>query len=152
MEKIIEFEINNKNDFYDKYNSKKVSKELVNYLVENTPRFSNNDQIKVLYKNNTKDELDIERMIKEELNQCYKNNLHRHHRNDYTQAIYLIIGLAGILLSTIINNSLLEEIAMIGGTVFIMALIEMEIYTEVKEKRRRKIIDKLLKSKFEGLK
>ena len=152
MEKIIEIEINNKDSILDKYNSKRVSKELINYIVENTPIFRREDTLKIKYKNNMKEKIDIEKLIKEGLEQAYKNSLNRHWRNDITQIIYLIIGIIGIFTSTLIHESVIKEIVLIGGTVFIWALLEMEIYTELKGKNKRRIIKKLLSSKFEEIK
>ena len=39
MEKSIEVDIFEKNDLFERYNRKKVSKSLINYIIEETPDF-----------------------------------------------------------------------------------------------------------------
>ena len=46
MERIIEINLTNKKDFYDKYNKKLVSKELINYIIESAYYFDVDDTIK----------------------------------------------------------------------------------------------------------
>ncbi len=149
MNKNIVIDIMKKDDLFEKYNQKIIKRELVNYLIESTPIVSNEDVITIIITSKIKEDLDIVELIKNGLKKEYSISINRNYRDNLTQFIYLIIGVIGIFISTLIHETVLKEIILIGGWVFIWALLEMEIFTDLKGRRRRKIIEKLLKSKYE---
>ena len=67
MEKIIEINLYNKDDLTEKYNKKIVSRDLINYLVEEASFISKNDTIKVIINNECNLECDYLKMIKDGL-------------------------------------------------------------------------------------
>lgn len=146
MERIIEINLTNKTDFYDKYNKKLVSKELINYIIESAYYFDADDTIKIEITNNTKE--DYVTLIREGLNREYDKSITLSYKNDFTQVFYLIAGILIIFLSTLIGGTVFKEIILIGGWVFIWAMVESEIFTDIRNKKKRKIIRKLLDSEF----
>lgn len=146
MERIIQINLTNKTDFYDKYNKKLVSKELINYIIESAYYFDADDTIKIEITNNTKEEYVT--LIREGLNREYDKSITLSYKNDFTQVFYLIAGILIIFLSTLIGGTVLKEIVLIGGWVFIWAMVESEIFADIKNKKKRKIIRKLLDSEF----
>ena len=147
MEKIVEIDLAKKEDLYEKYNKNIVSRELINYLVLSTPILKKDDNIKILINNETK-ENDVVRLIKEGLQKEYHDSLNRCYRNNIIQVIYFFIGLIGLYISTLISETVLKEVILIGGWVFIWALVEIEIFTDRKGRIRRKILKKLINSEF----
>lgn len=146
MERIIQINLTNKTDFYDKYNKKLVSKELINYIIESAYYFDADDTIKIEITNNTKD--DYIGLVRDGLNREYDKSVFASYKNDFTQFFYLIAGVFIIFLSTLIGGTVFKEIILIGGWVFIWAMVESEIFTDIKNKNKRKIIRKLLDSEF----
>lgn len=146
MERIIQINLTNKTDFYDKYNKKLVSKELINYIIESAYYFDADDTIKIEITNNTKD--DYIGLVRDGLNREYDKSVFVSYKNDFTQVFYLIAGVLIIFLSTLIGGTVFKEIVLIGGWVFIWAMVESEIFTDIKNKNKRKIIRKLLDSEF----
>ena len=146
MERIIEINLTNKKDFYDKYNKKLVSKELINYIIESAYYFDVDDTIKIEITYNTKE--DYVTLIREGLNREYDKSITLSYKNDFTQLFYLVTGILILFLSTLIGGTVLKEIVLIGGWVFIWAMVESEIFTDIRNKKKRKIIRKLLDSEF----
>lgn len=148
MEKIIKLDINNKDDLYEKYNNSIINKELLNYLIESTPIFSASDNIVILINNQTEYSLELIKLIKEALMKEYKKSLNRNFRDNVMQFVYLLVGILALFISTFVEIPVLDDIIIIGGWVFICTLLEMEISTDLRGRRRRRIIKKLLNSEF----
>ena len=87
-------------------------------------------------------------MIREGLNREYDKSITLSYKNDFTQLFYLVTGILILFLSTLIGGTVLKEIVLIGGWVFIWAMVESEIFTDIRNKKKRKIIRKLLDSEF----
>lgn len=150
MERIIEINLTDKKFFYNKYNKNIVSTDLINYIIEGASFFDDGDTIKIEITNSTKDNY-IE-LIRDGLNREYDKSVFVSYKSDFTQIYYLITGILIIFLSTLIGGTVLKEIVLIGGWVFIWAMVETEIFADIKNKKKRKIIRKLLDSEFIELK
>ena len=146
MVRIFQINLTNKTDFYDKYNKKLVSKESINYIIESAYYFDADDTIKIEITNNTKD--DYIGLVRDGLNREYDKSVFARYKNDFTQVFYLIAGVLILFLSTLISGTVLKELVLIGGWVFIGVMVETEIFTDIKNKKRRRIIRKLLNSEF----
>jgi len=152
MEKIIEIDVSCKEDLFEKYNKKEVSRELINYLMESTLPLLNQDPIKLIINNGINEKIDITELIKEGLQKEYRKNLHKYFHNNVQQVIFLIIGVILLFIYTLIEGTVLKEIILISGWMFIWVLLETEIYADTKSKKKRKIIEKLLNSEIEEIK
>jgi len=152
MEKIIEIDVSCKEDLFEKYNKKEVSRELINYLMESTLPLLNQDPIKLIINNGINEKIDITELIKEGLQKEYRKNLHKYFHNNVQQVIFLIIGVILLFIYTLIEGTVLKEIILISGWMFIWVLLETEIYADTKSKMKRKIIEKLLNSEIEEIK
>ena len=146
MERIIEINLTDKKFFYNKYNKNIVSSDLINYMIESASFFDSEVTIKIEITNSTKDNY-IE-LIRDGLNREYDKSVFVSYKSDFTQIYYLITGIIIIFLSTLIGGTVFKEIVLIGGWVFIWAMVESEIFTDIKNKKKRKIIRKLLDSEF----
>lgn len=150
MEKTIEIDITNEDDLFEKYNKKKVSKDLINYIIESTPRFRNKDTFKIIVNSTITNKCaDI---ILDGLKEEYKKSVNVHYRTNIVQTIYLLVGIIVLSISTIIEKVIFKEIVLIGGWVLIWSMVELEIFSDTSGRRKRRILKKLLNSEMIELK
>ena len=64
------------------------------------------------------------------------------------QTTLLICGIIALFISSLLWESVFKEIILICGTVLIWEMIETEVFADVRNKRKRKIIEKLLDSEI----
>lgn len=147
--KVIEIDITNKEDLYEKYNKKVVSKDLINYMIESIPHFNKSDKLKIVINNSTSEKINCTKLIKDGLNNEYNKSLLKYHKTNIVQLIYLIIGIIALILSTLVNVTIFKEIILIGAWVLIWEMIELELFSDTQEKKKRIILKKLLDSEFE---
>ena len=70
-------------------------------------------------------------------------------RNNLIQFAYFIIGLLLLVISRLIGNaSILKEVFLIGGWVFIWEVLEIELFHDFKNNLRAKKVKQLLKSEI----
>lgn len=151
MEKILEIDINDKEDLFEKYNEKKISKELIKYIIDNTPKFKKDDKIKVIINNNLKDKMFVSELIKKELDSEVARNEYKFTYNNRKQIVYFILGVAALVLSTFINIEILEEIIVIGAWVVLWNMVELEIDDDINYIKKKRILKKILNSEFEEI-
>ena len=148
MEKILQIDLESKEDLFEKYNKNIVSKELIEYIIKATPHFKKGDSIKIIINNRIKDQEKCIPLIIEGLQKEYNNNIFNHHRNSFKQLSFLILGIITLFVSTLINTSILKEIISIGGWVLIWEMVESEIFDDISNKTQRRILEKLLNSEI----
>ena len=104
MEQIIEIDLNNKYDFIDKYNEKKLSNEVIEYIVKQAISKKKNRKIKIVINKKCRIDKDITKSIKERLKEEYNCSLKERDRNNIKQLIFFLLGLIFIFLSTLIAS------------------------------------------------
>lgn len=147
MEKRIEIDLLELDDLLERYNRKKVSHSLIEYIIKQTPDFKKNDNIKIIINTKIKD-IDCVSLIKDGLKEQYNNSLKKHFYNDIIQIIYLIIGVATLFIYTLIKESIAKELVLISGWVFIWSVVELELFSDSESRKMRRILNKLLISEF----
>jgi len=148
MEKIIEININNKYDLIDKYNEKKVSNEIIEYIIKQE-RLITNNKTKIVISNKCYIDKKIDELLKEGLQEEYSKSLEQHHKNNMKQVLFLILGVIFIFLSTLIKNGIIwKEILLIIGWVPIWEMIEVELFSDAAGRKKRMLIKKLLNSEI----
>lgn len=81
--------------------------------------------------------------------QEYEMSKKIYHITNIKQFFLLMIGVIFLFLSTIVNESIIwKEILLIGGWVPIWEMIDLELFSDFQERRKRKILKKLLKSEI----
>lgn len=149
MEKIIEIDISDKNDLIDKYNNKKLSKELMEYIIEQAIFVTRKDKIKIVINKKCSIEQDYIKIIKEGLKEEYSKSLKIYHLNNIRQLLLLILGIIFLFFSTLIKEDVIwKEILLIGGWVPIWETIEIELFSDLEGRRKRFILNKLLKGEI----
>lgn len=150
MKNIIKIDLYDEETLYEKYNKNMVSRKLINYMVEQAMFISKYDTVKILVNNKCKVDNNYLEMIKDGLRIEYKKKLRNRYLNNIKQVFLLLIGILFLFISAIIkDNFVFKEVFLIIGWLPIWEVIEIELFTDVEERRKRKIIKKLLASDFE---
>lgn len=147
MKRIIEIDLMEENDLFEKYNKRQVSNELIDYMIKEVGILNKNDVIKIIVNNyltisNTK------ALIKNKLSDEYDKTILKNRHNVYIQLIYLIIGIIALFVSSLLKDTIFKELILIGGWVLIWSMIEIEIFSDTELKRKRKILKQLLDSEI----
>ena len=143
MEKIIEVDILDKCDLLEKYNHKKVSRDLINYIIEEAFLVDRKDKMKIVINNHLLDfkcSDFITTGLKDEYNRCLKKHL----QDNLLEIIYLIIGIAILFIWTLVKDVVFSEVILIAGWVLVWATVELEIFSDVASRKKKRVIKKLL--------
>ena len=151
MEKIIEIDLLDTDSFFETYNRKKVSRELINYLISEGQNLKKEDKVKIVINDCMDEDIDCIKLIKEGMKQEYDICYKRHQNICIKQLIYLICGIDILFLSTLIDAEIFREVVVIFGWVLLWSMFELEIFSDVDSKKRRIILKKLLASEFEEI-
>ena len=149
MEQKIEIDITNKHYLIDKYNEKKVSHTLIEYIIKQVNDINLYNKIKIVINKKCHIGEDCVNLIKEGLKEEYNRSLKKRDDNNIKQLIFFILGVLFIYLSTLMKNDIVwREIILITGWVPIWKMIEVEILPDVAARRKRRVINKILRSEF----
>ena len=141
--KSIVVNIRRERDLYEKY-SNKVSNDLLKYLVEEARV---RDDIEIIV--NTKlDVKNIDKLIKDGLENSYRNTKIIDKFYDNKQIILFIVGMLFLIFSTITQPEIIKELILIIGWVAVWEVIDIAINVDSKQKYNRKIIKKLINCKI----
>lgn len=139
----IEVNLRRQSDLYEKYNSE-LSRDLIKFLIEEA---NIKDDVEVIVNTNFK-KANLDKFIKEGLKNAYNDSKLIDKKHDNRQIIFFIIGILLLIFSTFMKQEILKEIIVIAGWVPIWDAVEISLYVDSKQKRNRKIIEKLLSSKI----
>ena len=146
MKNEINIDLINEDNFFEKYNRKQISKELIDYMINEAESLPRNNKDITININNYLNINNIEVNIRKKLSEEYNKTLIKYEHNFLIQIVYLIIGIIALFVSTLISDSIFKEIVLIGGWVLIWYMVELEIFSDMELRKRRKIIKKLLAS------
>lgn len=149
--KIFEIDLYEEEDLFEKYNKKIVSQELIDYIVDAVYTIDLKDPIKIVINNNIKTNQECVPIIIQGLKKEYNKTILEYKHNNNIQLIYFIAGILILLASVLIKNVILSEISLIGAWVLIWSMIEIEIFTDIKNKRKSKILKKIIESDIQEL-
>ncbi len=149
MERVIEIDLFNKDDLYEKYNKKNVSRDLIDYIVKTAMFFGKKDKIKIVFNDSLNENVDYIELFKKTIQDEYNYSLRKHRYNNIMQIIYLLLGILILFISNFLDNSIIfQELLIIGGWVLIWEMIELEIFTDLEEQKKRRILKRLLNSEI----
>lgn len=152
MERVVEIDINSKEDLFEQYNGRKISKSLINYLINTTPRFKKDDTLKVIVYNNMKEDISCAEFIKMALDAEITSNDYKFMYTNRRQIVLLVLGVLILALATIVDIEIIKEIILIGAWVLLWEMVELEIDDDISNRRKRKVLKKLVASEFEEIK
>ncbi len=85
MEKVVEVDILEKDDLFERYNKKRISKSLINYIIEETPEFKREDNLKIIINSKLDKNIDCKNLINQGLKKEYERSYKKHFRISITQ-------------------------------------------------------------------
>ena len=139
MEKIVEIDVNSYDDLFERYNRKKISRDLIGYLITNTPKLRKDDKLKIVINNNMKENISCSELIKRELDAetvrveaQYKHNT--------------------LIIASFVGIEILNEVVVIGAWVLIWEMVEIEMDDDVSNRKKKNILKRLVASDFEEIK
>ena len=148
MEEII-VDIKKENHLINKYNKKKVSHELIEYIMKQAKLVKWNKDIKLVINKNSDIKQDSINLIKNGLEEEFTRSIERKDKNNIKQVFYFILGTIIIFISTLIPEiGPWKEVVLITGWVLIWEMIEVELFPDAYGRRNRRVIRKLLKSEM----
>lgn len=149
MEKIIEIDLHQEKDMIEKYNSKKLSNELLEYMIQQATAIQKNEKVKIMIHKKCDIDRDCVRLIKDGLKEAYNKSIQERHSNNVKQLLFFLVGAFFIFLSTQVKDEFIwKELLLITGWVPIWELIEVELFPDAYGRKRRKIIKKLLQTEI----
>ena len=138
--KSINITIKKEEDFFEKYNSTTVSKDLLNYIIEKS---STKNITKLIIESKLK--LDFKLFIKEGLKKELEKSNEDTKRINIMQIMLILLGTFFIFISVLLKKHIIwNEIVLIIGWVPIWEAIDIELFRDSKERKKRNIIKKLL--------
>lgn len=135
--------IRRERDLYEKY-SNEVSSDLLKYLVDEARV---KDDVEIIV-NTRLDIKDIDKLIKEGLENSYKDTKVIDKFYDNKQIILFIVGMLFLIFSTITKPEVIKELILIIGWVAVWEVLDIAINVDSKQKYNRKIINKLINCKI----
>lgn len=148
MERTIKIDLKQEEDLYERYDDSIVARDLVDYIVARANAFSLKDKITIVI-NDYIGHTNCEALIKEGFKNDYFRYFRRYQLNNIMQLIYFIVGVIIIFGATFLGDtSVLHEILLICGWVLIWEMVEIEIITDLENRRRRRVLKKLKTATF----
>ena len=148
MEKILEIDINSTDDLFERYNGKKVSKELIQYMIEAFPRMKKNDTLKVIINNNLKGNIRCSEIIKQAIDEACEKSDFRFHKTNMKQFSFLFLGILALIIASIITFDVIKEVVIIGAWVLLWDAVEMELVDDISNRKKKNTLKKILSSEF----
>ena len=143
--KVIKVDLDRKFDLLRTYNDKKVDLDLIEYLIDQIGLFKDTEKVKIVLNKRCELDVNVIKLIKEGLKEEHKKSLNVRDQNNLKQLWLLLMGVVFIFLSTKIEDSLWKEVLVILGWVPIWEMMEVELFPDAAERKRRKAIKRLLK-------
>lgn len=143
MERVINIDIQDGYDLVEDYDKTKVSRELIDYIIEVANEGDSRDTFKIVVDKKNNFDHDSTKMIRDGLEREYLKAKKAHSQENKKQLFDLVVGVTFIYISTLINVEILEEILLLGGWVPLWEAIELELFYETKEQSAIKLLKKL---------
>ena len=122
---------------------------MINYLIKKTIYVNKDEKIEIIIHNKCNTKIDVKEKIIEGLKLEYEQMLKGQERNNILQLFLLFLGITLLFLSTFLNDEFIwKEMLLIIGWVPIWEMVDIELFTESKERKIRRNIERLLNSEF----
>lgn len=152
MRKIVEVDIDKYEDLVEPYNKKKISRELVNYLIGATPKLKKADSLKVVIHNNMKNNISCAEFIKKGLDAEITKSDYSFMNTNRRQIFLFVLGVLILILAYVVNVEIIKEIILIGAWVLLWEMVELEIDDDISNRKKKLILKRLVASEFEEIK
>lgn len=147
MKKVININLKSESDLIEKYNGTHVSRDLINYILEQTKYINKKDEIEFVINKNF--EMDATGLIKTGIRNEYLIATKQSRFDNIKQITFLILGLICLMLYTLFGDiEVFGEIILIGGWILMGESIEIQLFSDPVIKRNKMILKKMLNSNF----
>lgn len=147
MKKVININLKSESDLVDKYNDTHVSRDLIDYILEQTKYINKKDEIEFVI--NKDFETDATGLIKTGIRNEYLIATKQSRFDNIKQITFLILGLICLILYTLFGDiEVFGEIILIGGWILMGESIEIQLFSDPVIKRNKMILKKMLNSNF----
>lgn len=148
MKNIIRVDLENRNDLLEKYNKNIVSRDLINYIIDNVPVFAKNETLTIVINSRIDNQKECISLIKKGLQEEYDKNVFLYRQNNLKQIVFLLIGILILLISTVVDGMVFKELASVGVWVMFWNMIETELFEDRNIKIKKKKLKRLLSSEI----
>ena len=147
MKKVININLKSESDLIEKYNETHISRDLIDYILEQTKYINKKDEIEFVI--NKEFEKDATGLIKTGIRNEYLIAMKHSRFDNIKQITFLILGLICLILYTLFDNvEIFGEIILIGGWILMGEAIEIQLFSDPVIKRNKMILKKMLNSNF----
>lgn len=144
MKKIIEVDILERDDLFERYNMDQISKSLIDYIINETPDLKKKDKLKIIINNKFDNNIEIIKPLKKSFKEEYDKSYNKHLKINFFQSIYFVLGLVILFFATKIDVEVFREVISICGSVLIWTMVEMEMFSDMDERKRRTKLKKII--------
>lgn len=149
MEKIITVDVLDESTATETYNNNMISSELITYIIDEAKYISKKDKIKIIINKEANIKNEYSEMIKKGFERAYIKSMQIHHIIDFRQVFFGILGVLILFGASFVNDeSIWKEILLIGSWVLIWETIELELFSDAEERRKRKILKNLMNAEI----
>lgn len=152
---VINLTIQSKEDFYDKFNTNQLSKELGDYLYNNNLQFPFKEPLSIriitTFKLEKKDQEEIVDMIREYFGLSIRETLNYYKFNRVKKLILFILGIVLICcahFTELRHDFIFSEVLLIVGWVAIWEVFENILLVETKKRFKLKYLKRLVQCKI----
>lgn len=147
MKKVININLDSEEDLKEKYNSNVVSRDLINYILDQAHFINRKDELEIIVNKNFGE--DCVGLIKTGLRNEYLKASKETRFNNIKQITFLLLGLICLIIYAFLDNiEVVSEILLIGGWILMGEAIEIQLFTDPLIKRNKMILKKILKLDF----
>jgi len=147
----IDVYIKKNEDLLEKYNTEFVSRDLIEYILSKAMYLNKHENIS-LKLHVTKETKGCSSIIRKGFEEAYYKSIKMRNLINIKQIFLLLLGIFILLLSTLISDeNIFHEVILIVGWVPIWEAVQLELLTDTKEKRKRRILKKIMKTNMQEI-
>lgn len=147
--KSIKINIQNEENLLETYDKNIVNHKLIEYILTKAYYTNKYEDINIIIHNYCKTNVHIEEKIIEGLKLKYETIIKEQQRKNKIQILLLLLGITFIFLSSLMSEHFIwKEVVLIIGWVPIWEVIDIELFNDSKNRKTKKVIEKLLNSEI----
>ena len=148
MKKVIEVDILDRDDLFERYNMDQISKALIDYVIDVTPDLKKKDKLQIIINNKFDDRVEIVKPLRKAFREAYDKSYVKHIKINFFQSVYFVLGLFILFFATKIDVEVFREVISICGSVLIWTMVEMEMFSDMDERIRRTKLKRIISAEI----
>ena len=135
MENIVEINVDllDKYDLVEKYNKSVVSRNLIDYIIEQAMEYKPSSNFKITVSKKGQIDHDSTKLIRDWLTKEFEKAKTFHRNENIKQILYLVIGILLIFLATRFSNPIVTEILSVSAWVPLWEAVDLALFSEAEE-------------------